>query len=439
MRKRLTKLTLEQKPPASGRIEVRDSESPLVFRLTRNGGRSLAVRTRLKDGKQVRLTYPQPAHAGSLEDARRWAHGVVNDCRSGIDPREEEKRAIIEAQAKNELLFKNVVALFIERHASRNKSCRDTQAIFDLHVLPRWGDRLLTELTRADIAAVLDAVEDRASVYRANRVLAAIRKLFNWAIARGMIEYSPICPGIARRGEQSRDRFLSSEEIGPVWHAAARIGYPGGTLIQLLLLTGQRRGEVAGMRWDQIDRRNWLWTLPRDHTKAGREHVIPLPTAAVEVIHSVPKIGDYVLTTTGNSPVSGFSKWKRQLDAEILLLLREAAERSGKDPESISPFRHWRLHDLRRTMATHMEELGVPPHVVGSVLNHDPKGYKGITSVYTRGTLIAHRQKALSLWAEYLTMLVLNKTPPVHSPPLRAEPLSPGWGVPDLGAVESLR
>ena len=406
-----------------------------MFRLTSNGSRSLTIRTRLKGGKQVRLTYPHPARAANLEDARRWAHGAVQDCQSGIDPREEEKRALIEAQAKNELLFKNVVAHFIERHASRNKSCRDTQAIFDLHVLPHWHGRSLTEISRADVAHVLDAVEDRASVYRANRVLAAIRKLFNWAITRGLIEHSPVRPGMARPGERSRDRYLSTHEIALVWKAAERIGYPGGTLVQLLLLTGQRRSEVAGMRWDQIDRRDWLWTLPRENTKAGREHIVPLRGATAELVRSVPRVGDYVLTTTGDTPISGFAKWKRQLDSEIVMLLRTDAECRGQDPENVAALPHWRLHDLRRTVATHMEELGVPPHVVGSVLNHDPKGYKGITSVYTRGALIAHRQKALSVWAHYLSGIVRDGDAPVHSPRVLAEPPSLGWPVPGLESL----
>jgi integrase len=379
---------------------------------------------------------PRPPHLQREVTRHGKAVWYVRVGRSGIDPREEEKRALADAQAKDELLFRNVVPLFIERHASRNKSCRDTKAIFDLHVLPHWHDRLLSEISRADVAKILDAVEDRSSVYRANRVLAAIRKLFSWAVTRGLIEHTPIRPGMARPGERSRQRYLSTREIGLVWKAAERIGYPGGTLVQLLLLTGQRRGEVAGMRWDQIDRRNWLWTLASEDTKAGREHIVPLLGTTAELIGTVPKAGSYVLTTTGDTPVSGFAKWKRQLDSEIVRLMRADAERRGEDPESVVGLPHWRLHDLRRTVATHMEELGVPPHVVGSVLNHDPKGYKGITSVYTRSPLVAHRQKALSIWAHYLKDIVAKGGVPSHAPPPLADPMSLGWAVPDL---ETLR
>jgi integrase len=185
---------------------------------------------------------------------------ILDKCQAGIDPREEEREAEREAEAAEILRIVSVVEVFIERHCKKNKSWRDTQAIFRLYVLPRWGDRLITDITRTDVATLLDDVEDRSSVYRTNRVLAAIRKLFNWAMSRGMIEHSPVGPGMARAGEQSRDRYLAPLEMRVVWEAAEALGYPSGTLVQLLLLTGQRRDEVAGMRWDEIDVNERLWT-----------------------------------------------------------------------------------------------------------------------------------------------------------------------------------
>ena len=404
MRKRLSKLTLEQRAPTTGRIEIRDSESPLVFRLTHNGVRTLTVRTRLK-GKQVRFTYPHAARTENLEDARKWAHVILDKCQAGIDPREEEREAQREAAAAETLRVANVVEVFIERHCKRNKSWRDTQAIFRLYVLPRWEDRLISEITRADVASLLDEVEDRTSIYRTNRVLAAIRKLFNWAMSRGMIEHSPVGPGMARSGERSRDRYLAPLEMRVVWEAAEALGYPSGTLVKLLLVTGQRRDEVAGMRWDEIDLNERLWTLARERTKAGRAHLVPLSDLALELISSCPRLGDYVLTTRGECPVSGFAKWKKQLDKRI-----EALSEAKADSTQSVGLPPWRLHDLRRTVATNMEEIGVPPHTIASVLNHSPRGFKGITSVYTRGDLIYARRKALVAWARYLSLLLDERT-----------------------------
>jgi integrase len=412
MRKRLSRLTLEQKAPKVERLEVRDSESPLVYRITRNGARSFSVRTRLA-GKQVRFTYSGASSIGNLENARSWAHEIVQCCKAGVDPKEKERRTQLKAKQAEALRFANVAGLFIERHAKKNRSWRDSQAIFNLHVLPQWGNRPITDIACADVAALLDVVEDQTSVYRTNRVLAAVRKLFNWATARGMIGKSPVGPGMARPGERSRDRYLDAREIQMVWKAAGRLGHPGGTLIQLLLVTGQRRSEVAGMRWDELDLDDEkLWTLPPEHTKAGRGHFVPLSDLAIDLVRAAPATGSYVLTTRGDRPVSGFSKWKARLDNEVLVLLRQEAAVT-EDASYVPPLPHWRFHDLRRTVATHMEELGTPPHIVGSVLNHDPKGYKGVTSVYTRGDLIHERRKALTAWARYLGLPLQTPNPSV--------------------------
>lgn len=409
MRKRLTKMTLEQKAPARGRVEVRDTDSPLVFRLTAKDARSLSVRTRLR-GQQVRLTYPGSATIDNLDDARRWAHEVAAQCKQGIDPREEERRLQVEAEMADGRRFDHVVNQFIERYAKKNKTWPETRAIFQRHVLPRWRERQIDEITRADVAALLDEVEDKASVYSANRVLAAVRKLFNWSVTRGLIELSPVVPGMARRGEVSRTRYLSPDELRLVWNAAGRLGYPAGAVVQLLITTGQRRGELTAMTWDQLDLAGEsLWTLPAEQTKSARTHLIPLSDLTLDILKDIPRLGDYVLTSRGDRPVSGFGKWKKKLDEEILKLLAEEAEADGADPDQVTPLPHWRLHDLRRTVATHMEELGIPPHIVGSVLNHDPKSYKGITSIYTRGDLIFARRKALNAWARFLSLILDEK------------------------------
>ena len=406
MRKRLTKMTLEQKAPAGGRVEVRDTDSPLVFRLTRKDARSLSIRTRLR-AQQIRLTYPGSATIDNLDDARRWAQEVAAQCKQGIDPREEERRLLLEAEMAGGRRFDQVVAQFIERHAKKNKTWSETRAIFNRHVLPRWKDHQLDEISRADVAYLLDEVEDKSSVYTANRVLAAVRKLFNWSVTRGLIELSPVVPGMARKGEVSRTRYLSPDELRTVWRAAKKLGPPATSVIHLLIVTGQRRGELTATTWDQLDLEGErLWTLPATQTKSGRGHLVPLSDLALTILKDLPRLGDYVLTSRGDRPVSGFGKWKKKLDEEIVVLLREEAEAQGADPDAVAPLPHWRLHDLRRTVATHMEELGIPPHVVGSVLNHDPKSYKGITSVYTRGDLIFERRKALTAWSRFLALIL---------------------------------
>lgn len=409
MRKRFTRMTLEQKAPAQGRIEVRDTDSPLVFRLTSNNARSLSVRTRMR-GEQVRLTYPGAVTIDNLDDARRWALEALSKCGAGIDPREEERQIELERELAQGRRFDLVVDQFIERHAKRNKTWSETRSIFERHVLPFWAGRSIEDITRADVATLLDRVEDKSSVYTANRTLAAVRKLFNWALIRGLIEVSPVVRGMVRKGEIARTRYLQPEELRLVWRAAEQLGYPAGTAIQLLIVTGQRRGELTAMTWDQLDiAGERLWSVPPEHTKSGRGHLVPLSDLAIEMVSNTPRLGKFVLTTRGDRPVSGFGKWKAKLDEVILGLQRQDSEANGENPEAVLPLPHWRLHDLRRTVATHMEELGIPPHIVGSVLNHDPKGYKGITSVYTRGDLIFERRKALGAWARFLRLVFDEK------------------------------
>jgi integrase len=399
------------KPSERGRIGINDTIVPqLALRVTSNGAKSYVVRTRLR-GKQVRLTIGN-ARAINLKDAREEASEFLKMCRNGIDPREVRRAKKREEEAVEELRFDRVTEQFIERHAKRhNRTWKDTQAIFSLHVLPRWGDRQLTEITRADVSSLLDAVEDGSGVYRANRVLAAVRKLFNWAVERELMDFSPTAKVKARKGEKARTHYLSPDEIRLVWRASDRLGYPFGRLVQLLLATGQRRGEVAGMRWDQLDLEGErLWTLPPENTKADREHVVPLSDMALEVLNGpkgLPRLGKYALTTRGDRPVAGFSKGKRRLDAAALAITREEAEAAGRDLDEMTPLPVWRLHDLRRTVATHMAEtLGFAPYIVGMVLNHDPKQHSGVTAIYTRGEAIDDRRRALNAWSRFLRLVL---------------------------------
>jgi integrase len=220
---------------------------------------------------------------------------------------------------------------------------------------------------------------------------------------------------MARQGEEARTRYLNFDEIRLAWQAAERVGYPFGPLFQFLLVTGQRRGEAAGASWTSFDlMRERLWTLTPQEVKAGREHLVPLPGLALEILGKLPRINDpktnepiYVFTSSGSVPVSTGGKSKLALDRETLTLMREQADKSGGKLNRVEPLSAWRIHDLRRTVATHMEDaLGIAPHIVGSVLNHSPHSYKGVTSVYTRGDLIFERRRALNAWARLLKLVI---------------------------------
>src|SRR5262249_43086145 len=212
-----------------------------------------------------------------------------------------------------------IVEEFLERHVRRSnrpRTAQETERLLRQHVLPRWRGRMVHEVTRRDVLDILDRVVDAGAPIAANRVLAAVRKFFNWCVARDIIAASP-CAGVKPpTAERARDRVLSDDELRLVWQAANKLGGTFGPLVKLLALTGQRRDEVAQMRWNEIDIDNRLWTLPPARVKNNQPHEVPLSGAAVTVLNNVPRAAGspYVFTTNdGASPASGYSKGKRRI------------------------------------------------------------------------------------------------------------------------------
>ena len=230
---------------------------------------------------------------------------------------------------------------------------------------------------------MLDSIVDRGALIRANRVFAQFRKMCRWAISRGIIDRSP-CEGVtAPSPETRRERFLSDDEIRLAWAAFDSVGWPFGPIGKLLLLTGARRDEVAGMSWGEIDLSARVWSLPKERTKNKRDHVIPLSDPAVRIIEDLPHIEDksgFIFTTTQRSPVSGFSRAKSGIDKAIVKAMKARAS----DPEKIQAPEHWTFHDLRRTLATNLQKIGVKLEVTEAVLNHI-SGEVG-SSAYISGT-----------------------------------------------------
>ena len=383
--KALTEASVQRiKAPDSGRREHFDSIVPgFALRVTGTGHKSWVMYYR-RDGRNRRYTigtYP----AIELKEAREIARSVHLQARQGGDPAADKKTA--EAQRRTADSFGDVVGLFVERYAKKNKSWPETQRIFDKYVLPTWAKRDITTIARRDVVELMDFIEDNHGTYMANRSLAAVRKLFNWCVAdRGILEATPIVPGMARGKETKRERWLRDEELKAVWNACDVMGNPFGPFIHMLMVTGQRVNEVAHMRWQDLDLEDALWTLPRGITKADREHEVPLSTLATEILGSQLQQGDFVFTSgrKGDRPVSGFSKAKKRCD----------------DLAGISD---WRLHDLRRTVATHMRSLHIERPTVKKILNH---AENDVTAVYDRHAGLPEKCRAMEIWAQKLGSLI---------------------------------
>jgi integrase len=391
MSRALTARTIETIKPGPNREEIPDPLLPGHYLVLQpSGARSFAVRYRL--GVRSRKYTVGPYPAIDLKTARALAAKALRAVAEGRDPGQEK----IAARAVQPDTVEAVAKQFVELHcrrANRPRTIEGTQQLLDLHVLPRWRRRLIKDITRRDLLDLLDGMVESGRPVAANRALTAVRKLFNWAMERDIVASSP-CAGVKPpTPEQSRDRVLSDDELRDIWLAADRLGGPYAALIKLLMLTGQRRDEVARMTWREVELEARLWTLPKERSKNGQPHDIPLSDPAVAILEALPRIGDtFVLTTDGKSAASNYGANKRQLDALL--------------PADMPP---WWLHDLRRTAASGMARLGINLPVIEKVLNHSSGSFGGIVGVYQRHDFADEKRHALERWGAHVADLISGR------------------------------
>ena len=405
MAKALTDRTIKALKPAMARTELADGGMPgLYFVLQPSGVSSWAYRYRSPlDGKPKKLTigrYP----AFTLADARRAAREAARAVAERRDPG-AEKAAAKTGSGKQSDLVKDLLDDFVSKHVipnTRPASAAESQRLIERELKPEWGARRVQTIMKRDVIKLLDEIVDRGAVVLANRVLALVRKFMNWLQARAVIEANPAAGVASPSAEVSRDRILNDDEIRWLWQACGSDQM--GAAVKLLLLTGQRRSEVAGMCDAEIGKD--IWHIPGARTKNGVAHAVPLVTLARQVIGTVPRIkdSDLVLTTTGKTPISGWSKSKAAIDRAMLELAKKEVKERGQDPLKvvITP---WRLHDLRRTAASGMARLGHPVHVVEALLNHRSGTVSGVAAVYNRYDYAPEKRQAAEAWAAHVATL----------------------------------
>jgi integrase len=390
----LTDIAIKKLRVPTKRKEIPDGRvTGLYLVLQPSGARSWALRYRTA-GKPTKLTiggYPSV----DLAMARRKAQEALGAIAVGKDPARDKKaaRAALKAERDADVdRIERVVEQYVERYAKlKIKRWAEVARVLDKEAVQRWKGRRLSQITKPMVHDMLDAIIDRDAPIKANRVFDQFRGMCKWAIERGIIDRSP-CEGMkAPSPENKRERVLNDDEIKLVWRAFEAVGWPFGRIGQLLLLTGGREREVAGMEWKEIDLASRTWTLPAARAKNGREHVVPLSDAAVEIIHGLPRLEGrkFVFSTTGRAPVSGFSNAKKYVDAAM--------------GESIP---NWTFHDLRRTVATNLQKLGVRLEVTEAVLNHVSGSRAGIVGIYQRHDWADEKRAALDAWARKLAAIV---------------------------------
>jgi integrase len=308
------------------------------------------------------------------EDARKSAAGLGPDAEKA------------QAKARAKITFEAVAERYLKQAQDRLK-LRSFEEV-ERHLKKHWQPLQalpIREIRRALVATRLEEIAEQSGPIAFNRARAALSTLFAWAEAVGLAESNPVMGTMRVAVEVSREHVVTDEELAAIWSACRDDDY--GRIVRFLILTGQRRDEVGGMKWSELDLDRGLWTIPRERTKNGLTHEVPLGSAALEILRSIPRRDgrDFVFGE-GRDGFSGWSKSKTRLDARIT--------KAG------AVMRPWRLHDLRRTTATRMAEMGTLPHVVEAVLNHVSGHKAGVTGIYNRATYAKEKREALDGWAD---------------------------------------
>jgi integrase len=410
------------KPTGDGTTrEVRDGAHGLALSIYGSGVRSWIVRFRRPDGRPAKLTLgPFSTHEYSgepvigapltLAAARQLAAEVRRLLALGIDPAAEHQNAQRVARTaaaeRSGNSFGSEAIKFVRDYAlPKQRRWKETARLlgvtYDLQLergglAARWESRAVADITAHAIYALIEDCRRRGAPGRgfrsgstgsARTLYATLCKFFSWLIERRKIEANP-CAAVKRpETPEPRERVLDDDEIRKLWIACDQVIAPFGALVRILLLTGQRREEVAQMRWSELS--GDVWKIPGSRTKNKKEHVLPITPALRKILDDMERIDGVDLVfvgRTGRTAISGFSKLKKALDR---------AMGSGIPP--------WTLHDLRRTAASGMARAGADLHVIERALNHVSGSFAGVVGIYQKHRFANEVKAALIAWESLLT------------------------------------
>ena len=377
--------------PGQARTEFFDERMPgFHVRVTASGAKSYGLLYR-HGRRRCRLTLAS-ADKVTLADARDLARAALKDLANGIDPAAKKKA---DRMADT---FDELAEQYLEKWAKpRKKSWRDDERIINNKLSPTLGKQRVQDITRADVRSLLARIatgslkgQRKPAPIEANRTRAVLRKIFNWAISEDLAERNPVLgvppPGI----ERQRDRVLNDGEIRAIWDELDNEHPLIAAIFRLLLLSAQRRGEVLSMRWEDVDFNTAWWTIPGERAKNGLPHRVPLSTQALAVLDDVrrenPKSRWVFPSPKGNTHIGTVQK---------------AVERLRNSTEV-----EFRLHDFRRTAASHMTSMGISRLTVSKILNHVEQG---VTRVYDRHSYDPEKREALEMWSAQLETIVVGE------------------------------
>ncbi len=358
-------------------------------RVTDRGSKTFILRYRF-GGRRRRLTLGR-YQVLSLATARRMALDLLGEASEGEDPSEKRR------EEKNAETFKELAQVYLEMHARPHKkpaSIKEDTRILNTYLLPAWGRRKFQSITRSDVIRLLDEVKfKRGAPVMANRVKALASTIFNFASKKALVPetFANPCANVEQpTKEESRERVLNDDEIKALWKHLDTRAEPTASIYRLVLLTGQRPGEVKAMRWRDVDTEN-IWTIPATETKNKREHKVPLSSHALAVMEQLrPLTGDTEFVFA--APSGGHIQW-----------LQKMSQRIQKNVGF-----NFRPHDLRRTCATNLSKLGVDDVTIATILNHSWP-LRHMTAVYNRWNRLPEMKRALERWGARLDQILTGE------------------------------
>jgi len=361
---------------------VWDADIPgFGLRMREGGTRAFVFQYKLGE-RQRRITLGAASAIG-IDRARETAKDLYAQVRLGQDPAGVKAEARVAATETFAAVSRQFLAF--QANNRRHRSYLEIQRHLSKYAAPLHGLQL-SRIERRDVASVIMAVAENSGIVTANRVRTSLGGLFNWAVQQGLAENNPVV-GTARAGrEKSRARVLTKDELALIWNHLGEGHY--AAVMKLLMLTGQRAGEVADLRWSEIQGDTIV--LPPERCKNGRSHVVPMSTPVRAVLEAQPhRVGRDLIFGIGEGGFNGWHIRKQKLDAAI-----EAA--TGK---MLAP---WTVHDIRRSVVTHMAEIGIAPHIIEAVVNHVSGHKNGVAGIYNRAQYQDETRAALQRWADFL-------------------------------------
>jgi integrase len=397
-RVKLTKSAIDALPTSASDVVYWDAGCPgFGVKVTPQGRKVFVVLYRTGGaGSKLRKYTIGPYGRVTLHQARMAAQKVFAAKLEGRDLAAEKRDARRRAVTDR---VEDLLETFIAQRLSQNRSAAEIARLLRREVGKAWGRKSIHDVRKRDVVEVVTAIDQRGAPVAANKTLKVIKTFLRWCVGRAVLEQSPAEGVPLPTKEVTRDRVLTDQELARVLLAARKIGGPYGGIVELLALAGQRREEVAGMKWEELDLARRVWTIPKSRTKNAREHVVHLSQQSLVVLKSTEAREGFIFASNGAKPFNVFSRAKRHLD-------------------QISGVTGWRLHDLRRTCVSGMARLGIAPHIADKILNHQAGTISGVAAVYQRHEFLSERKAALDRWGAHVVH-VLDQTSAKHQPVFR--------------------